>query len=81
MKEQLVENKEAFIKEALAAFEEALNDTKRRKHAVFLVFDDATEKMQTFTFNADMPMLLMMISSAYSMMEEATSGTPLRVLN
>jgi hypothetical protein len=48
---------------------------------VFLVFDDATEKMQTFTFNADMPMLLMMISSAYSMMEEATSGTPLRVLN
>lgn len=81
MTERTIEDKEAFIKEALAAFEEALNDTKKKKHAVFLVFDDDTQRMQTFTFNADMPTLLMMISSAYAMMEEASAGRQLRTLN
>jgi hypothetical protein len=81
MTEHTVEDKQAFIKEALISFEEMLNDPKQRKHAVFLVFDDETNKMQTYTFNANLQILFMMVTSAYEMMQEAQAGHPLRTLN
>lgn len=81
MTEQTLEQKKAFLKEALDSFEEMLNDPQQRKHAVFLVYDDETSKMQTYTFNADLSTLFMMVTSAYEMMQEAQAGHQLRTLN
>lgn len=81
MTEQTIEQKKAFLKEALASFEEMLNDPQQRRHAVFLVYDEETSKMQTYTFNADLSTLFMMVTSAYEMMQEAQAGHQLRTLN
>lgn len=81
MTEQTLEQKKAFLKEALDSFEEMLNDPQQRRHAVFLVYDDETSKMQTYTFNADLSTLFMMVTSAYEMMQEAQAGHQLRTLN
>ena len=64
-------DKESFIEEALKAFKETLNDTTRNKHAVFLMYDETDGKLQTYTFNANLGTLLMMVSSAYEMLNEA----------
>jgi hypothetical protein len=42
----MTETKEQFLQEAVKAFEEAINDIDKNKHAVFLVFDDKTKKMR-----------------------------------
>ena len=81
MTEQTLEQKKAFLKEALESFEEMLNDPQQRRHAVFLVYDEETSKMQTYTFNADLSTLFMMVTSAYEMMQEAQAGHQLRTLN
>ena len=81
MTERTLEQKKAFIQEAIASFEEMLNDPQQRKHAVFLVYDNETSKMQTYTFNADLNTLFMMVTSAYEMMQETQSGHQLRTLN
>ena len=81
MTEQTLAQKKAFLKEALDSFEEMLNDPQQRRHAVFLVYDDETSKMQTYTFNADLSTLFMMVTSAYEMMQEAQAGHQLRTLN
>lgn len=81
MTEQTLEQKKAFLKEALDSFEEMLNDPQQRRHAVFLVYDEETSKMQTYTFNADLSTLFMMVTSAYEMMQEAQAGHQLRTLN
>ena len=73
-------DKESFIEEALKAFKETLNDTTRNKHAVFLMYDETDGKLQTYTFNANLGTLLMMVSSAYEMLNEA-DGNIKRTLN
>jgi predicted HNH restriction endonuclease len=73
-------DKEAFIKEAVAAFTKTLNEADEKKHAVFLVYDEADGRLQTYTFNANLRTLLMMITSAYEMINEAEGGEK-RVLN
>jgi hypothetical protein len=73
-------DKAAFIEEAVDAFRVALNDPNRTKHAVFLMYDEADGKLQTYTFNADLNTLLMMVTSAYEMLHEAEGG-PQRTLN
>ena len=73
-------DKEAFIKEAIAAFSKTLNEADDKKHAVFLVYDEADGRLQTYTFNANLRTLLMMITSAYEMINEAEGGEK-RVLN
>lgn len=80
-KERTMEEKEAFLKEAVVAFESVINDPSETKHAVFLVYDDNTSRMQTYTFNAGLPTLFMMVTSAYEMVQEAQAGRPLRTLN
>ena len=72
--------KEEFIKEAIAAFSKTLNEADEKKHAVFLVYDEADGRLQTYTFNANLRTLLMMITSAYEMINEAEGGEK-RVLN
>jgi len=72
--------KEAFIREAVAAFTKTLNEADEKKHAVFLVYDEADGRLQTYTFNANVRTLLMMITSAYEMINEAEGGEK-RVLN
>jgi hypothetical protein len=72
--------KEEFIKEAIAAFSKTLNEADDKKHAVFLVYDEADGRLQTYTFNANLRTLLMMITSAYEMINEAEGGEK-RVLN
>ncbi|NBS71161.1 hypothetical protein EBT31_19975 [bacterium] len=73
-------DKERFIEEAVNAFRKALLETTKSKHAVFLVMDDADGRMQTYTFNANMTILSMMLTSAYEMIVESEGG-PKRVLN
>jgi len=73
-------DKEAFIKEAVAAFTKTLNEADEKKHAVFLVYDEADGRLQTYTFNANLRTLLMLITSAYEMINEAEGGEK-RVLN
>ena len=73
-------DKEAFIKEAVEAFTKTLNEADEKKHAVFLVYDEADGRLQTYTFNANLSTLLMMITSAYEMINEAEGGEK-RVLN
>jgi hypothetical protein len=73
-------DKEAFIKEAVEAFTKTLNEADEKKHAVFLVYDEADGRLQTYTFNANLRTLLMMITSAYEMINEAEGGEK-RVLN
>lgn len=73
-------DKEAFIEEAVTAFRVALNDLTKNKHAVFLTYDEADGKLQTYTFNANLGTLLMMVTSAYEMLQEAEGG-PQRTLN
>jgi hypothetical protein len=72
--------KEEFIREAVAAFSKTLNEADEKKHAVFLVYDEADGRLQTYTFNANLRTLLMMITSAYEMINEAEGGEK-RVLN
>jgi len=72
--------KEEFIKEAVAAFSKTLNEADEKKHAVFLVYDEADGRLQTYTFNANLSTLLMMITSAYEMINEAEGG-PKRIPN
>jgi len=72
--------KEEFIKEAVAAFSKTLNEADEKKHAVFLVYDEEDGRLQTYTFNANLRTLLMMITSAYEMVNEAGGGEK-RVLN
>jgi hypothetical protein len=72
--------KEEFIKEAVAAFSKTLNEADDKKHAVFLVYDENDGRLQTYTFNANLRTLLMMITSAYEMINEAEGGEK-RVLN
>ncbi len=74
------QEKERFIEEAVTAFRKALMETTKSKHAVFLVLDDEDGKMQTYTFNANMTILSMMLTSAYEMIVESEGG-PKRVLN
>jgi hypothetical protein len=73
-------DKEAFIKEAVEAFTKTLHEADAKKHAVFLVYDEADGRLQTYTFNANLSTLLMMITSAYEMINEAEGGEK-RVLN
>ena len=73
-------DKEAFIKEAVEAFTKTLNEADEKKHAVFLVYDENDGRLQTYTFNANLRTLLMMITSAYEMINEAEGGEK-RVLN
>lgn len=73
-------DKEQFIKEAVAAFSKTLIEADEKKHAVFLVYDEEDGKLQTYTFNANLRTLLMMITSAYEMINEAEGG-PKRILN
>ena len=73
-------DKEAFIKEAVEAFTKTLNEVDDKKHAVFLVYDENDGRLQTYTFNANLRTLLMMITSAYEMINEAEGGEK-RVLN
>jgi len=47
---------------------------------VFLVYDEEDGRLQTYTFNANLRTLLMMITSAYEMVNEAGGGEK-RVLN
>ena len=72
--------KEEFIREAVAAFSKTLNEADEKKHAVFLVYDEADGRLKTYTFNANLRTLLMMITSAYEMINEAEGGEK-RVLN
>jgi len=72
--------KERFIEDAVTAFRNALTTTTNEKHAVFLVYDDSDGRMQTYTFNANMSILTMMLTSAYEMIIESEGG-PKRVLN
>jgi len=74
------QEKERFIEEAVNAFRTALLETTKTKHAVFLVLDDEDGRMQTYTFNANMTILSMMLTSAYEMIVESEGG-PKRVLN
>jgi hypothetical protein len=73
-------DKERFIEDAVEAFRNALTATTDEKHAVFLVYDDSDGRMQTYTFNANMSILTMMLTSAYEMIMESEGG-PKRVLN
>lgn len=73
-------DKEQFIKEAVAAFTKTLNEADEKKHAVFLVYDEEDGRLQTYTFNANLRTLMMMITSAYEMVNEAEGGEK-RVLN
>ena len=73
-------DKEQFIKEAVEAFSKTLNEADEKKHAVFLVYDENDGRLQTYTFNANLRTLLMMITSAYEMVNEAGGGEK-RVLN
>ena len=73
-------DKEAFIENAVAAFRTAINDPDGSRHAVFLTYDEADGKLQTYTFNASRATLLMMVTSAYEMLQEAEGG-PRRTLN
>jgi hypothetical protein len=73
-------DKERFIEDAVEAFRNALTTTTNEKHAVFLVYDDNDGRMQTYTFNANMSILTMMLTSAYEMIMESEGG-PKRVLN
>lgn len=73
-------DKEQFIKEAVAAFTKTLNEADEKKHAVFLVYDEEDGRLQTYTFNANLRTLMMMITSAYEMINEAEGGEK-RVLN
>jgi len=73
-------DKEQFIKEAVAAFTKTLVEADEKKHAVFLVYDEADGRLQTYTFNANLRTLMMMITSAYEMINEAEGGEK-RVLN
>jgi hypothetical protein len=73
-------DKEAFIENAVAAFRTAINDPDGSRHAVFLTYDEADGKLQTYTFNASLATLLMMVTSAYEMLQEAEGG-PRRTLN
>lgn len=73
-------DKKRFIKEALNAFRKTIEEVDEKRHAVFLVYDEEDNKLQTYTFNANLHTLLMMITSAYEMINEAEGG-PKRVLN
>lgn len=73
-------DKEQFIKEAVAAFTKTLVEADEKKHAVFLVYDEEDGRLQTYTFNANLRTLMMMITSAYEMVNEAEGGEK-RVLN
>jgi hypothetical protein len=73
-------DKKRFIKEAINAFRKTIEEVDEKRHAVFLVYDEEDNKLQTYTFNANLHTLLMMITSAYEMINEAEGG-PKRVLN
>jgi len=73
-------DKEAFIEEAISAFRVALSDQNKTRHAVFLTYDEEDGKLQTYTFNADLGTLFMMVTSAYEMLQESEGG-PRRTLN
>jgi glyceraldehyde-3-phosphate dehydrogenase/erythrose-4-phosphate dehydrogenase len=75
------QDKEKFLQEAIDMFESVITDPTQSKHAVFLVYDDTTNKLQTYTFNAGIPTLFMMVTSAYEMVQEAQAGRQLRTLN
>ena len=72
--------KEEFIREAVAAFSKTLVEADEKKHAVFLVYDEEDGRLQTYTFNANVRTLMMMITSAYDMINEAEGGEK-RILN
>jgi len=73
-------DKKRFIKEAINAFRKTIEEVDEKRHAVFLVYDEEDNKLQTYTFNANLHTLLMMLTSAYEMINEAEGG-PKRVLN
>jgi hypothetical protein len=73
-------DKQRFLKEAINAFRETIESEDKKKHAVFLVYDEEDGKLQTYTFNANLGTLLMMVTSAYEMINEAEGG-PKRTLN
>jgi hypothetical protein len=79
MTEEILDKKR-FIKEAINAFRKTIEEVDEKRHAVFLVYDEEDNKLQTYTFNANLNTLLMMITSAYEMINEAEGG-PKRVLN
>ena len=62
------------------AFRQTIESEDKKKHAVFLVYDEADGRLQTYTFNANLGTLLMMVTSAYEMINEAEGG-PKRILN
>jgi hypothetical protein len=73
-------DKKRFIKEAINAFRKTIEEVDEKRHAVFIVYDEEDNKLQTYTFNANLHTLLMMLTSAYEMINEAEGG-PKRVLN
>lgn len=73
-------DKKRFLKEAINAFRQTIESEDKKKHAVFLVYDEEDGKLQTYTFNANLGTLLMMVTSAYEMINEAEGG-PKRTLN
>ena len=73
-------DKKQFLREAINAFRQTIESEDKKKHAVFLVYDEADGRLQTYTFNANLGTLLMMVTSAYEMINEAEGGEK-RVLN
>lgn len=74
------QEKDRFIESAVTAFRTTLIETTKEKHAVFLIYDDESGSMQTYTFNANMTTLTMMLTTAYEMVMESEGGLK-RVLN
>ena len=74
------QEKDRFIESAVTAFRTTLTETTKEKHAVFLIYDDESGSMQTYTFNANMTTLTMMLTTAYEMIMESEGGLK-RVLN
>jgi hypothetical protein len=74
------QDKEHFIEKAVDAFRSTLSDVEHERHAVFLLYDDNSGKMQTYTFNANMSTMVMLLTTAYELVLESEGGIK-RVLN
>jgi len=74
--------KDAYIDNTLELLRQFLTEASPNKHAVLLMLDEDNHMLQTYNFNTNPPLAIMMLGSSLEMIREELNGAAAeRLLN
>lgn len=80
--EMTEEEKQEYINKTLALLHQFLTDASPNKHAMLLMLDEDDHLLQTYNFNTNPSLAIMMLGSSMEMIrDEVQEGMVQRLLN